>query len=345
MFMHKKNIVALVFGLLITGIAAATTVTLQPNHPERYVVVEGDTLWDIASRFLKDPWLWPEIWHVNPEIDNPHLIYPGDVIRLVYVDGRPQLRIERGRPTVKLSPEVRATPLRRAIPTIPLDAIRQFLTEPRVVSDEELDAAPYLVQSAGEHLVAAAGNRIYVRGVADESQSRFTVVRKGEVYTDPDTGEVLGREALFVGDAAVERFGDPATMQITRSKSEARIGDRLLPAVGENFDASFQPRAPAQEVHGRIIAVLGGVSQIGQHQVVVVNRGQREGMEPGHVLAVYQKGATVMDTVTEDPDDTVTLPDERAGVMMVFRTFEKVSYGLIMRATTNMHVLDVVRNP
>lgn len=344
--MQKKNLLALIFGLLFSGLAFATAVELNPNHPQRYVVVKGDTLWDIAGRFLQDPWLWPEIWHVNPEIANPHLIYPGDVIKLVYVDGKPRLELERGRPTVKLSPQIRSEPIRKAIPTIPLDSIRQFLTEPHVLTREELDRAPYVVSSAGEHLVTAAGDRVYVRGVADEDHRQFVIVREGEPYVDPQTGELLGLEALYVADASVERFGDPATMAVQRSDSEVRVGDRLVPIEEEvTYETSFEPRAPAQTVDGQIIAVLNGVSQIGRNQVVVINRGRREGMEPGHVLAIYQKGKTIDDPVTEDRHDTVTLPDERAGLLMVFRTFDRVSFGLVMRASTNMHVLDVVRNP
>lgn len=344
--MHKKiNILGVILALLVSAAAIAADDMLRDNHPERYVVVEGDTLWDISGRFLRDPWLWPEIWYANPEIDNPHLIYPGDIIKLVYVDGQPRLQVERGRPTIKLSPEARETRLDKAIPTIPLDAIRPFLTEPRVTTEEALEAAPYVVQSAGEHLIVGAGDRIYVRAITDNEPSRFAIVRRGETYIDPVTEENLGVEAMYVGDARLQRAGDPATLLVTRSTREALIGDRLLPAVGDAYDANFMPRAPAQPVEGQIIDVVDGVSQIGRFQVVVLNRGEREGMEPGHVLAVYQRGEVVPDQVSEDRNDVVQLPEERAGLVLVFRTFDKVSYALVMRASTNIHLNDIVRNP
>lgn len=344
--MHKKiNILGVILALLVAAAAVAADDVLRDNHPDRYVVVEGDTLWDISGRFLRDPWLWPEIWYANPEIKNPHLIYPGDIITLVYIDGKPRLQVQRGRPTIKLSPEARATRLDKAIPTIPLDAIRPFLTEPRVTTEEALDAAPYVVQSAGEHLIVGAGDRIYVRAINDTNPSRFALVRKGDVYVDPVTGENLGMEALYVGDARLQSTGDPATLLVTRSNREALIGDRLLPAVGDAYDANFMPRAPERPVEGQILAVLDGVNQIGRYQVVAINRGEREGLEPGHVLAVYQRGEVVPDLVSEARRDVVKLPDERAGLLLVFRTFDKVSYALVMRANTNMHVLDMVKNP
>jgi len=344
--MHKKiNVLGLILALFVHTAVLAAEDVLRPDHPDRYVVVEGDTLWGIAGRFLRDPWLWPEIWYANPQIENPHLIYPGDVITLVYIDGKPRLQVQRGTPTVKLSPTVRETPLARAIPTIPLDAIRPFLTEPWVVTEAELDAAAYMVQSAGEHLIVGGGDRIYARGIDDPEITRYDIVRPGKPYVDPVTEEVLGIEARYVGDARLVRSGDPATLHVTRSDLEVLIGDRLLPAVGDSYDANFQPRAPLGPVEGQIIAVMGGVSQIGRFAVVVINRGEREGMQPGHVLSIWQRGEVVPDHVTEERGDTVKLPDEHAGLLMVFRTFDKVSFGLVMRASTNIRVLDLVRNP
>ncbi len=273
-----------------SGEVAPGPVVLAPNHPERYVVVKGDTLWDISQRFLRDPWLWPEVWYVNPQIANPHLIYPGDAINLVYVNGHPQLRLERGGSN-KLSPTVRELPLETAIPTIPIDAIRQFLTRSRIVSEDELDHAPYIVQSADEHLITGAGDRVYARGGLD--RARYSVVRPGVEYRDPQTGESLGYEGIFVADSALQRHGDPATLLLTKSSREAVIGDRLLPVAEEEINQNFFPHAPPTPVHGRIIAVLDGVRQIGQFQVVVLNKGAREGMDAGTVLAVDQTGEDV----------------------------------------------------
>lgn len=343
--MAIKKLLALVCAALFAANLIADEIELANNHPDRYVVVKGDTLWHISGRFLKQPWLWPEVWHVNPQIENPHLIYPGDVITLVYVDGRPQLRVARGHPTIKLSPTTREERIDQAIPTIPIDAIKQFLTQPLVVDENELESAPYLVAAADEHILAGAGDRIYVRGVADQQFDKFNVFRPGATYRDPDSGEILGYEALYVGDTQVERFDDIATMKITRSQREALVGDRLVPVSEAEVHTNFLPRAPKKQIEGRIIDVVDGVSQIGQYQVVVLNRGSREGLEVGHALAVYQAGAMIRDTISRDPKDVVQLPDEHGGELMVFRVFDKVSFGLIMEATRPLHVLDKVRNP
>ncbi len=342
--MLKKNTLAAVLAAALVALAAhaAQEVALNPDHPDRYVVKRGDTLWDIAARFLRDPWLWPEIWYVNPQIENPHLIYPGDVISLAYIDGKPRLVLERGRRTVKLSPRVRELPLDEAIPTIPLDAIRPFLSRPRVLGEGEFEAAPYVVASADEHLIAASGMRVYARGVDQGRGARYAVLRRGEVYRDPDTGEVLGLEAIHVADAEVQRGGDPAVLVLRRSSRETLPGDRLFPVGEDRYTDNFLPRAPERQVQGRIISVFDGVSRIGQYQVVVLNRGARDGMEPGHVLAVYRAGETIRDPVRKEK---VTLPDERAGIVMVFRTFDRVSYALVMSATRAIRVLDRVRNP
>ena len=343
--MYKKNIFGLLLAILISIPVIADTVSLNPNHPDKYVVVKGDTLWDISARFLQNPWEWPEIWQVNPQIANPHLIYPGDIISLVYVNGQPRLTVERGSGTVKLEPKARISSLDEAIPTIPVDAIRQFLTEPRIVGKDELDKAPYVVASKGEHLIAATNDSIYARGIHGDSIRQWTVFRKGETYKDPITGEVLGYEARFVGNAKLYRTGDPSTLLMTRSTREVLIGDRLLPSGEETYDAHFTPHAPAQPVSGYILAVLDGVNQIGRNQVVVINKGSRDGLEPGSVLDIYQTGEVIPDLVTENPKDTVTLPNEKAGTLMVFRTFDRISYGLVMISTRNMNVMDIVQNP
>lgn len=341
-----NKFLGLVFATLLAAPALADEIALNPSHPDRYVVVPGDTLWDISERFLRDPWLWPEVWHVNPQIANPHLIYPGDIISLVYVDGKPQLRLQRGgRPTVKLSPTAREERIDRAIPTIPLDAIKQFLTQPLVVEEGELETAPYVVESADEHLIVGTGDRIYVRGIGDTTQGRYSVFRPGDKLIDPDTQEMLGVQAIYQGDATVQRFGDPATLHLERTTREIGIGDRLKPITGDDIHTSFMPRAPEADIKGRIIAVHDGVTQIGRYQIVVVNRGAREGMETGHVLRIHQAGAEVKDKVTPAVNDTVTLPDEDAGLVMLFRIFDKVSYGLVMESTRPIHVLDYVTTP
>lgn len=347
--MKKTTITMTLLGaVLAAAMAFAADSALKPDHPERYVVKEGDTLWDISGRFLHSPWLWTNVWYANPQIKNPHLIYPGDVVSLVYVDGKPRLTVDRRsgkRPVVKLSPEGRSTALTRAVPTIPMGAIRPFLTEPHVVELGQLDNAPYIVEPAGEHIVVGAGADVYVMDVQDPDQKRYAVVRPAEPLVDPDTNELLAYHALFVGDAVLQRGGNPATMKLTRTTRESGTGDRLIPATDEEYDAYFMPKAPSSEVDGRIISVVDGVTQIGQHDVVILNRGAQDGLEPGHVLAIYQVGEVVDNTVTEDPRDTVKLPDERAGEVMVFRTFDRVSFALVMRATEAVHVLDRVTSP
>jgi LysM domain len=350
-------------GLIFScSVFAAGQVTLNPNHPDRYVVVKGDTLWDISERFLNEPWRWPDVWQANPQVANPHLIYPGDTLTLSFVDGKPQISVasdssptgDQASPaedpakgsTVKLTPQVRATAIPKAIPSIPIDAIQQFLTRPYVVDKRQLDRAPYVVDFADEHIAGSPGLKAYVRAIrGGEKNTKFDVVRPGKPYRDARTGEILGYEALFIASSELQRTGDPATVLLTSSELEVLKGDRLFKTKEDKPLATFFPSPPKKGVNGSIIAVLNGVNQIGQYNVVVVDRGQNDGLEDGNVLAIDQRGETVRDTVTENSRDTVKLPNERAGTLMIFRTFPRVSFGLVMRATKALHVNDVVRNP
>ena len=325
---------------------------LRPGHPETYVVVERETLWDISSRFLVEPWFWPELWRVNPEIENPHLIYPGDILHLIWIDGVPQLTLERGlagrtvRMTpdgvVSLRPHIRETPILSSIPAISLDAIRPFLVRNRVVRPGVLEDAAYVIQGEGRRLVLGAGDRLYARG-AIPPEPTLAIVRRGPVYEDPDTRELLGIEATDIGIGrvtAVKR--DIATLVVSSSRQDIRIGDRLLPTEERRVDSTFYPSAPKTEVKGEIISVFGGVKQVGDHDVVVLNRGEREGMETGHVLAIYRRGDLALD---RERNEYVRLPSERAGILMVFRTFRKMSYGLVLQTDIPLSVGDEVRNP
>jgi hypothetical protein len=345
---------ALALGLAVTASASSGDLSgyLRPDHPEVYTVVKGDTLWDISGRFLQRPWLWPELWRVNPQIENPHLIYPGDRISLVWVDGQPQLRVERGEAgrtyrmtpsgTERLEPSVRATPLESAIPAIRLDAIQAFLVQNRVVAPAELETAPYVVQGESERLVVGAGDRLYVRGAVPGSES-FSIVRKGPLYVDPVTSEVLGREATFIGlGRAVAQDADIATLSVTSTREEVLVGDRILPTEERRLESTFYPSALKYPLEGQIISVFGGVSQVGHYDVVVINRGEREGLQPGTVFAIYKLGALAHDRVA---NEKIRLPSERAGLVMVFRTFEKLSYGLVLETERPLAVLDQVRNP
>jgi len=343
--MSTKKLFGILTAALLAGSLFAADVVLNPEHPDRYVVVKGDTLWDISSMFLRDPWLWPEVWYVNPQIANPHLIYPGDILNLVYVDGKPQLQMTRGYPTVNLSPQIREESLDKAIPTIPLDSIKQFLTRAIVVGEGELDSAPYVVQSADEHVVTGAGDRVYVRGIEGDDVSLFDFYEPGGPYIDPDSGEILGYQALYVGTGPVQQFGDPATLLLTETTREVRVGDRLLPMKRTQSVTHFQPHAAAPGMEGRIISVLDGVTEIGQYNVVAINLGTREGMEVGNVLKIFQAGKVIRDEISGKRNDRVKLPDEEAGILMIFNTFEKVSFGLVMEAHRAIHIKDIVRAP
>jgi LysM repeat protein len=318
---------------------------MQDSAPLRYVVKKGDTLWAIANHFLKEPWQWPEIWYVNDQVRNPHLIYPGDVLTLIWKDGRPVLARTTGVSALDVeyvSPQIREYPLDQAIPTIPIDAIRDFLRSPRLVLAEELRKAPYILAFVDRRVLDGAGSQAYIKGVTDREQYRYDAVRLGQKYVDPDTREVLGWEAVPVADLEVREFGEPATAAITRSFREARAGDRLIKPLDDSFDSNFYPHAPQQDIKGSIISVFDGLSQIGQYQVVALNRGAKDGLEPGHVLSVMQSKRTARDPYT---NRLTKLPDLFAGTLMVFKVEQRISYALIMDARREIHVYDGVEKP
>jgi hypothetical protein len=316
---------------LLSVAQAGDVLTLKDGHPQTHVVKKGDTLWDISQKFLNDPWLWPEIWHVNPQVDNPHLIYPGDVLNLVYIDGRPKLVVKRSK-DVKLTPQIRITELDLAIPAIPLDAISPFMNDSRVVEKETLDSAPYVLSGNEGHIVSGAGDQLYARGAFEaDGEENFGIFRPGVAFIDPDTEEFLGYQAYSVANGKVIGLEkDIATLGLNRTSEEVRRGDRLLPDEERRISSTFYPSAPEQDIDGYIINIEGGVSQIGSMDAVVINKGLRDGIEVGNVLAIYRVGEKVRDTVT---GEIVKVPDTRAGLMMIFRTFEKVSYGLVLKAT------------
>jgi LysM repeat protein len=333
-----------------SAVAPAATMTksgpaLNTSVPLRYVVKKGDTLWDIADYFLKEPWKWPELWYGNPNIKNPHLIYPGDVLFLTYVDGKPRLSHEPPTGVEKLSPRIREEALQEAIPTIPGDAIRAFLMGPRVVGAEELEAAPYIVEFGDEHLIGGAGIPAYAKGIKQGDVPNHVVVRKGEAYHDPETKELLGYEATYIGTSSLRTPGNPARINMDTSVREVMIGDRLLPQDASSLpDPAYYPHAPEPGMAGYIIAVTGGVSNISQYQIVTLNKGARDGLEVGHVFSIYQTGRQVKDPYGS-ASATVTLPDEKAGLLMVFKTYERVSYALVMKSTRSIHLLDKFRSP
>ncbi len=357
----------------------AQTIAVNPDSPEQYVVQKGDTLWGIAGRFLAEPWRWPEIWKVNPQVEDPNLIYPGDVISLSYdAAGEPVLSLERDGEgaelgdeleivtqdrSVKLSPAVRSHDRTDAIPAIPIDAIQHFLYRPKIVNVGEMATWPYVVSSYEEHLIAGTGNKIYIRDLpAGAAGSRYSIYRQGPAYKNK-AGEVLAYESLYVGDVAIERDGDPATGIILQAEREVLNGDRLVLQSEEAINTDFIPRPPGSAVQGHIISVVDGLSQIGQYQVVVLDLGQSSGLEVGNVLGVYQSGRVINDTIKGGQEDKfgggglaaylgtvkrpgarVELPAEYVGVLLVFRTFRDLSYALVMETNAPLHLYDEVRN-
>jgi hypothetical protein len=316
-------------------------VPLADNHPDEYVVQVGDTLWDIAATFLRDPWFWPEIWHINQQIENPHLIYPGDVLGLVYIDGRAKVTNIRAS-TYRMSPQARVTPITEAVTSVPYESVAAFLASGAVLEKRETNRLPYLLDTRGDHLIASAGNEIYVRGLDDaQPGSRYNVVNVGGPLIDPDDNKLIGYKGRFVAEGVLRRGGDPQTVALTNSTQEAIQGDRLIPEVVD-IPLNFYPKAPNANIDGRIISVVGGVTQIGQYMVVVLNRGTRDGLAVGDVLTVWQAGQKVDDRFG---GGRVRLPDEEAGTLMVFKVYDRIGFGLVMEATQAIHINDLVRNP
>jgi len=334
--------------------AAATGPVLVPTPPRNYTVRPGDTLWDIASAFLRDPWLWPEIWHVNPQVENPHLIYPGDVLALAYgADGSPQVTLERGGAT-RLSPRVRSEPLEGAITAIPYEVVASFMSKPSVLERSEIKNSPYVVSTREAHLVAAAGNVIYARApdgdLEGEINTRYNIVHVGDELRDPDDNDLIGYHGAYTGAARLLQNGDPATLEMFESTRETIDGDLVLPG---SFDVplDFIPRAPSEKVDGRVIAIINGLYLAGQYQVLVINRGSRHGLEPGHVLGVYVTGTRVRDPKSRGISregglgPNIKLPNWKGGTFMVFKTYDRISYGLVMESVVPLRALDNVRNP
>lgn len=340
----RKSLLALL--LLASAGFAHGQVQLKEGFPQHYTVVAGDTLWDISGKYLREPWKWPELWQANPQIENPNLIYPGDSLSLVYINGQPRLTLNRGasRGTLKLSPQVRSTPVADAIPSIPLRSINSFLLSNRIIDKvEDFNKAPYIVAGDAERVLSGMGDRIYARGKFDPAQSVYGIFRQGKVYSDPQSKEFLGINADDIGGGEIiATEGDVATLALQRTTQEVRLGDRLFSGEERAINSTFMPSAPQNDIHGLIIDVPRGVTQIGALDVVTLNKGQRDGLAEGNVLVVMKTGETVRDRVT---GEQVKIPDERAGLLMIFRTYEKLSYGLVLNASRSLAVMDKVRNP
>jgi hypothetical protein len=362
----------LIAGLFLTSanFSRADEVQLKPDHPERYNVVKGDTLWDISTRFLKSPWHWPKIWKINDQIKNPHLIYPGDVIVFRMVDGKPELTVLRketitapGLPslsetakaqepaagptsadgrTAKLEPQVHSQALDAAIPTIPPNAILPFLTHTLVVGENELEQAGYITTGLDDRIALGNGSQFYARQLKDDDPEYFQVVRIGKPIRHPDSGELLAYEAVYLGNAHRLEIGDPSKLVVTEVKQEIIPTDRLVEAPKKASLPYYYPHAPKTKVEGRIVSALNAVAEIGPLTVVGITLGTREGIEEGHVLRVMRHAGKHKDPVTRK---RYKLPDEESALVMVFRTYEKMSYALVMTASQPVHMLDAVITP
>lgn len=329
-----------VFCALCLISTAVLSQELKNGHPTEYVVKKGDTLWDISATFLEDPWKWPEVWKMNQQIANPHLIYPGDLIRLIYVDGQPQLVLDRG--VIKLSPQVRTTRHDEAISSIPLDSVREFFTQNRVISKKQLDKAPYMVAGPEGRIMVGSGDTLYVRGPVQEDVKIYEVFKEGDKYHDPETGKVIGVRAESVGTARYRNTsGEISRFEVVESTAEIVVGSRLLPLEQDQLNPQLFPEIPDSVVSGEIIAVEGGVSQIGTLDVVAINRGADAELDVGSLLAIMEAGERVRDRVE---GGTVKLPDEQAGMLMIFKVYDQMSFGLILESEKTLKIGHHVTN-
>jgi LysM repeat protein len=315
---------------------------LKSNAPKQYTVQPGDTLVSIADQYLQDPSQWPQLLQTNPHIRNPYKLYPGEILTLQQTSGRANLSIQSGG-VIKLKPKVQSYPLDKAIPIIPLAMIDPFLNGALVISRDELNSAPYIVAHADKHITTGAGDRVYVMGLTHTKiGNEYAIFRKGSAYVDPETRAVLGYEAINIGQAQLEQAGNPSTLLITNTTREVLTGDRLQPSSRAQISADFYPSIPTRPIRGQIISVMNGVTQISQFQVIVIDRGRYSGVEVGNLLSIYQLGKTIKDPIG---GEKVKLPNEYAGQLMVFRVFEYVSFGIVLAATSPIHLNDLIVSP
>lgn len=401
--MFKKQLLILMAIVTVVFSAAAQEVELTDSHPDTYTVVKGDTLWDISAVFLKSPWLWPEIWHANPQIENPHLIYPGDQINLVYLDGQPKLTVTRSHPTVKMSPQTRVISHDDAVQTIPLSDIEPFLKRLRILSKADIDLAAYVVASEEDRNASAPDNLLYARNLKNARQGdRFAVVRPTVVYrsvpldypwetsdrraveslewrktsdhtsmavlerfwkkyidrTYWESVDILGYEVAETGIAEVERVndGEITTMRLVESTIEVKKGDLILPIDDFNFDPYFMPKgATTDHKNIRVVALNNALFGSGKRQVVAISGGNNQGVSVGDVFAVLRPEQVIRDEVMHPKNDLktlfkpskakVTLPAEYVGHIMVFKSFDNISYAIITEGNRSVKMYDYVRQP
>ncbi len=321
--------------------------TLKPFAPEQYTVQKGDTLWDLSNKFLNQPWYWPEIWYMNPQVQNPHLIYPGDVIKVIYVGGKPYITVNgdnRIAGIERLSPIMRGEPIEVVQQVIPIQAIEQFLTRPLIVGLNELDSSPHIVASRDGRLIYGANDLVYVRDAADLIlDTSYNVYRPGKAFKDPMTGGLLGYEAIHVGDGKLVKESEPASLFLTSANREVLRGDRILEVESIDTNSAFYPRIPEQDVNGYVIYLYDAISQVGAYQIVAVNLGKTHGIEKGHLLAISRTDELVTDPhARKGQEELVSLPNDHTANAIAFRVFNDLSYLFVLDANRPVRNADIV---
>jgi hypothetical protein len=351
--------------VLLPNLAFADPADIRENAPDRHIVIKGDTLWDISATFFKDPWKWQKIWGLNKDtIKDPHWIYPGDVVLLDRISGtlhvgdaslqaasidsgksaRNSITITNTGNILKLSPHARELPSDHdAIPLIPMREIAAFLKKPLVFDDTDITTSPVLISSYDHRTLLGTNDLAYVKNLPVDKGIQWQVYRLGKTFVDPVSEEALGHEVIYLGDASVEKFAPVSELRITKSVLEIAINDYFFQSTYE-VPSSLEPHSPSTSINAKIISIYGGVDQTGQHGIIILNKGKRDGLENGHVLALYQKGETLKGKALFHNDDT-HLPNIRYGLVLVFRTFQKVSYALVMQTKLPVNLLDTAQTP
>ncbi|MBI5919540.1 MAG: LysM peptidoglycan-binding domain-containing protein [Nitrosomonadales bacterium] len=340
---------------LLPALAFAAEPKISENAPDQHIVVKGDTLWGIAAEFFNDPWKWPQIWGLNKDtIKDPHWIYPGDIVRFDHVSGTLQVSHAQGGQVVKLSPGIRTQDSdNQAIPSIPAGAIAPFLNQPLVIEKNELANSPILVGTLERRVVVGDGDIGYVKGLSEKQGTTWHIYRPGKVLIDPDTTQILGYEVTYLGNAEVEKFDDLSVVRIVKARQEIKVGDRLV-APGKEATNNYLPHAPAAPISAQVISLYDELAQAGQYAVITLNKGRLDGLENGHVLALYRKGDVLRHNGQLQCDEAdqvcqqgreVTLPDLRYGLIFVFRTFDHVACALVMQTRMAVERLDRVQTP
>lgn len=337
-----------IISALLLAVTAGLTFAQEPieladNAPDRHIVVKGDTLWGISGKFLKQPWRWPEVWRLNKgQIKNPHLIYPGDIVLLDLSGGVPRLTVAKPI-NEKISPRVHGEALANAIPSIPPNAIEAFISQPLIIDADGLNSAPRIVATQEDRVYVGAGDTTYANGIPDAKTINWSIFRPGKPLKHPETQEIMGYEAFYLGTAKLTKPGEPATLTVTASKEEIGRGDRLAPAPLTKLE-SYVPHKPDGAIDARVMSIYSGVDEAGKFAVVSLTQGKDAGLEIGHVLALFRKRYS--DGYDDDNRRVRTeLPEERYALAFVFRVFDRIAYALVMESTRSVIVGDKVRNP